>query len=363
MQSLGFFPPEALAAFQHRMKVRDLAIHAGSTTAYATGAMSERRDTGGPAQALEFEIWADLIKQSHGLLHHFLPLMDRGLDAVLHHMADGRYIPIQVKGKGAMVEGMVEIAVRADSLVDDNALLIASFMFDVDDQKDLVVQEGVFRRLAAHSSSDGHEVYSAAFSMHPRHSHWRPYIVPHDELAERILGSSVAEVMTRLDPELLKPSERHNQWLGFLGESEVIRRLAQSPRLDLFRPFPDLEMVEVLARDNVTRTFAGLQVKTATISSTYGEAHIHVRKATLSLAPSTWLVGLAWLEDRATFDNECLLIPARDIPKIAIDDGRFLSINFHPLSPERTRLDPYRRRLKELDRLVLEACGKGAEAR
>lgn len=61
--------------------------------------MSVRRDTSGPAQALEFAIWAVLIRQSHGLLHPFLPLLDRGLDAVLHHMTDGRYIPIQVKGR------------------------------------------------------------------------------------------------------------------------------------------------------------------------------------------------------------------------------------------------------------------------
>ena len=318
--------------------------------------MSVRRDTSGPAQALEFEIWADLIRQSHGLLHPFLPLLDRGLDAVLHDMTDGRYIPVQVKGKGAMVEGMVEIVVRADSLVDDNAILIGSLMFDVQDQKDLVVEEGIFRRLAAHSVADGHEVYSAAFSMHPHLSHWRPYVVPHAELAARILGKPVAQAIMRLDPELLKPRERHNQWLAFLGESEVIRRLAQSPRLDLFRPFPDLEMVEVLARDNATGNFAGLQVKAATMSSTYGEAHIHIRKATLSLAANTWLVGLAWLEEEATFDSECLLIPAADIPKIASDDGPVLKINFHPSSPERTRLDPYRRRLKELDRLVLEAC-------
>jgi hypothetical protein len=318
--------------------------------------MSVRRDTSGPAQAHEFEIWADLINQSHGLLHTFLPLLDRGLDAVLHDMTDGRYIPVQVKGKGAMVEGMVEIVVRADSLVDDNAILIGSLMFDVQDQKDLVVEEGIFRRLAAHSVADGHEVYSAAFSMHPHLSHWRPYVVPHAELAARILGKPVAQAIMRLDPELLKPRERHNQWLAFLGESEVIRRLAQSPRLDLFRPFPDLEMVEVLARDNATGNFAGLQVKAATMSSTYGEAHIHIRKATLSLAANTWLVGLAWLEEEATFDSECLLIPAADIPKIASDDGPVLKINFHPSSPERTRLDPYRRRLKELDRLVLEAC-------
>ena len=59
-------------------------------------------------------------------------------------MTDGRYIPVQVKGKGAMVDGMVEIVVRADSLVDDNAILIGSLMFDVQDQKDLVVDEQSF---------------------------------------------------------------------------------------------------------------------------------------------------------------------------------------------------------------------------
>ena len=322
-----------------------------------------RRDTSGPGQGLEFEIWSDLIKQSEGLLHIFLPLLDRGLDAVLHRMTDGRYIPVQIKGRGEMVNGMVEIAVRANSLVDDNAVLIASLMFDVQGQMDLVVDEDVFRQLAAHDFSHGHEVYSAAFSMHPNHSHWRPYLVPRDELAERILGTPVTRSKPLLEPDLLEPSERRNQWLGFLGESEVIRRLAQSPRIDLFRPFPDLEMVEVLARDNVTGNFAGLQVKAATVSGTYGEAHIHVRKATLSHAATTWLVGLAWLEEAAAFDSECLLIPAADIPKIAIDDGSFLKINFHPSSPERTALDPYRQRLLELDRLVLEACGANSSSK
>lgn len=317
--------------------------------------MSERRNTSGPGQALEFEIWSDLIKQSQGVLHVFLPLLDRGLDAVLHRMTDGRYIPVQIKGRGEMVQGMVEIVVRADSLVDDDALLIASLMFDVHDQLDLLVAESVFKRLAAHDFSQGHEVYSAAFSMHPKHSHWRPYLVPRGELAERILGMSVTQATEQMDPDLLKPSERHNQWLGFLGESEVIRRLAESPRLDLFRPFPDLEMVEVLARGNITGKFAGLQVKTATVSDPYGEAHIHVRKATLTNDSTTWLVGLAWREDTGAFDAQCLLIPAEEVRRVAFDDGSTVVINFHPSSPERTRLDPYRKPLVELGRLVLDS--------
>ena len=322
--------------------------------------MNSHRDTSSPGQGLEFEIWAALIKQSQGTLHVFLPLLDRGLDAVLHRMTDGRYIPVQIKGRGQAVEGMVEIVVRGDSLVDDSALLIGSFMRDVPDQLDLVVEEGIFKKLAARDVSQGHEIYSAAFSMHPNHSHWRPYLVPRSQLAVRILGTSVAAAVNAR-PYRLEPSERHNSWLGFLGEAEVIRRLAQSPRLDLFRPFPDLEMVEVLARDNVTGAFAGLQVKTATVAHPYGEAAIQVRKATLTAAPTTWLVGLAWLDDADAFHGECLLVPAAEIPKIAIDDGASLKINFHPASPERTRLDPYRCKLAELHRAILDA-GSGAYA-
>jgi hypothetical protein len=320
--------------------------------------MSVRRDTSGPGQALEFEIWSDLIKQSQGALHVFLPLLDRGLDAVLHRLTDGHYVSIQVKGRGQLIEGMVQIVVRGDSLVDDDGLLIASFLTDIPDQLDLVVSERIFKQLASHDISQGQDVYSAAFSMHPDHSHWRPYLVPRAQLAERILGTSVTQAVQKLEPDLLKPSERHNSWLGFLGESEVIRRLAETPHLDLFRPFPDLEMVEVLARDNSTGRFAGIQVKTATVAEQYHEAHIHVHKATLSLASSTWLVGLAWREEQSTFDSECLVIPAAEIPKVAFDDGTSMVINFHPASPERTRLDPYRKPLADLSRLVLEAISK-----
>jgi hypothetical protein len=37
--------------------------------------------------------------QSQGTLHVFLPLLDRGLDAVLHRMTDGRYIPFRSKAE------------------------------------------------------------------------------------------------------------------------------------------------------------------------------------------------------------------------------------------------------------------------
>lgn len=285
----------------------------------------------------------------------FLPLLDRGLDAVLHRFTDGRYIPVQVKGRSQLAKGMVQIVVKADSLVDDHALLIGSFSRDIDNQLDLVVDEGTFKRLASHSVSHGHAVYEATFSMHPSRSHWRPYLVPRNQLAEHILGMAASEALQRVE-DLLRPSERHHEWLGFLGEAEVVRRLAESSRLDLFRPFPDLEMVELLVRDNVTRNFAGLQVKTATVAPSHGEAQFRVRKSTLSLSANTWLVCLAWWQESNSFDPECLLIPATDIPEIGTDTGPGYEIFFNPKSPKRTRLDPYRRRLAELDRLILEAC-------
>lgn len=315
-----------------------------------------RRDTSALGQAAEFRVWTELIQQSRGMLHIFLPLLDRGVDGVVHRLTDGTYIPIQVKSRDETVEGMVEVVIRGDSLVDDRAVIIAGLLTDDGlGPTLLVVDEVTFKKLAARDVSKGVEVFSAAFSMHPTAvTHWRPYLVPREGLAARLLGSepplSGLEA-TRMNVGL-EPRNRHDQWLGFLGESEVVRRLAESSQLDLFRPFPDLEMVEVLARNNVSGRFAGLQVKTAIPARQYGEAHIHVQKSTLIPAASTWVVGLAWLPDAGRFADECLLVPTLRLREIAVDDGDHLVLNFHPNSPERTPLDPYRQRLSELGAVI-----------
>jgi hypothetical protein len=251
---------------------------------------------------------------------------------------------------------MVQIVVKADSLVDDDALLIGAFSTDTESQLDLIVDERTFKRLATHNVSNGHEVYEVAFSMHPGRSRWRPYLIPRTKMAEHILGIAPTEALQRLDPDLLKPSERHHSWLGFLGEAEVVRRLAESSRLDLFRPFPDLEMVEVVVLDNVTRNFLGLQVKAATVAHPTGEAQFHVRKSTLTQAANTLLVCLAWWQEARAFDSECLLIPVTDVPKIGTDTGPGFEIFFNPKGPRRTRLDPYRHGLADLANLILDAC-------
>ena len=311
---------------------------------------------------MEFRIWTLLIEQSRGALHVFLPLLDQGLDGVIHRLTDGEYIPVQVKSRGSTVDGMVEIVIRGDSLVDDRALIIAGLHTAEDlGPTLLVVDEATFKRMAAHDFSEGKDVYSAAFSMRAnKGTHWRPYLVPRERLAERLLGGPPPPGVAWSEPTpKMDPSERHDSWLGFLGEQEVIRRLAENPRLGLYRPFPDLEMVEVLARDNATGGFVGIQVKTA-VPLAWGEAHLRVRKATFVPAPTTYLAGLAWLPATDTFVDECLLVPTMDLASVAIDADDHWVLHFHPHSPEKTRLDDYRVPIGDIATCVENAAGRAA---
>jgi hypothetical protein len=320
--------------------------------------LAEHPDTLASGQAMEFRVWTELIQQSRGMLHVFLPLLDRGLDAVIHRLTDGSYIPVQVKGRSASLKHSFEITVPASKLVDDRALLIAGQLADEGLGPELlVIDEGAFKRLAAHDLVGGDEIYWAIFGRDPASSRWREYMVPMEKLAERLLGAPPSPVGAAA-PESAEPLDRHNQWLGFLGESEVVRRLAENPRLDLFRPFPDLEIVEVLARDRQTGRFVGLQVKTA-IPPRHGEAHFRVRKATFVPSPTTWIVALAWLDEEGLFGSDCLLAPSQDLPAIAVEGDDRWVLEFNPAHPNPTRFDAYRRNLADLGRLVARIASDG----
>src|SRR5205807_2825292 len=145
-------------------------------------------------------------------------------------------------------------------------------------------------------------------------SHWRPHLVPRERLAERLLGSPPpVPGLAAAAETVLPPIDRYARWLGFLGEAEVVRRLAENPALDLFRPFPDLEMVEVLARSRTTHGYCGLQVKTGVPAEARGgEARIAIRKATLVPAAKTFIVGLAWMAEQRQFADEFLFIPTNE---------------------------------------------------
>ncbi len=305
-------------------------------------------------QVAEFKVWAELVRQSMGGLHVFLPLHDLGIDGVIHRIADGAYIALQVKCRTELnAAGQVHITVTANSLVDDDALIVATLSAGAElGELVLIVDEKTFRALAAHDTVGGREYLTAAFEMHAvGSSRWAPYLVARERLAERFgLPRQAAVRETRFAE--LSGADRGRE--GFLGEAEVIRRLAEAESLALFRPFPDLETVEVLCRHLTTRRYLGLQVKTAGWDSAHAEDRVHFRRSSFRAAATTFVCVLSWDRSSRRFGGSCLLIPSADVEKIAAVEGEWLVLELEPGSDHHRKLDAYRNPVASLGATVQE---------
>jgi hypothetical protein len=299
-------------------------------------------------QVFEFRLWAALTEQSRGSLHVFLPLADRGIDALVHRMADGKYIAIQAKGRSTLTDGEVVIVVWADSLQDDKALIVSGQITEGGlGPTMLVVAEGDFKRLGELSHHEDRQIYKASFGMHPRErSRWYPFLIPTDRLVERF-GVTPAEAAV---PKVLEPRPMWRSDLGFLGEAEIVRLLAESGDLNLFRPFPDLETSELAVLHLDSRRVLGLQVKTRGVDAAHPTATINVRASSFRPSPTTLFVVLAWLRDESRFHEECMLIPSeefRDVCQPEEANGQ-LKFEWHPGSHAQDRLEPFRASLTKL---------------
>ena len=308
-------------------------------------------------QVAEFKVWAELVRQSMGGLHVFLPLRDMGIDGVLHRLSDGAYIAVQVKARTELTPaGQVHITVTASSLVDDNALVIAVL---VDGERlgpmALVVDEATFRRLAIHDVVEGREYLTAAFEMHSGGtSRWLPFLVPRERLAERFGGAAGPGMVEEEDlGEALLDRGRE----GFIGEMEVVRRLAEAESLNLFRPFPDLETVEVLVRHTINRKFLGLQIKTSGWDAKRLENRVHIRRSSFRPALGTFVCVLGWDRDAGHFHGDCLLIPSTEIEHITRIEGAWFVLELQMGSQHHRRLDAYRTPLESLARTVGSILG------
>jgi hypothetical protein len=303
-------------------------------------------------QVVEFKLWAELERQSMGGLHLFLPLRDLGIDGVVHRVADGAYVPVQAKGRTSLTPaGEVHITLTASSLVDDHALMLATVVEGEQlGRFVLVVDEGTFRSLAVHEVVEGREYLTAAFQLHEGgRSRWAPYLVARDRLAERFGGLGLAEG-GRVEDRLALGVDRGH--VGFLGETEAIRRLADGEALNLFRPFPDLETVELLTRHLGSRRFLGLQVKTVGWDRGHLEARVYVRRSSFRPAPSTYVCVLGWNRESKQFEDDCFLIPSEDLPGVARVDSEWMVLDVDPGSAKHRRLDRYRVSLPSLGPIV-----------
>ena len=316
---------------------RDVRWHHGQTLA--------------AGQVAEFKVWAELVRQSMGGLHVFLPLRDLGIDGVVHRLSDGSYIPVQVKARTELTPaGQVHITVTASSLVDDQALVVGTLVNG--DQLGLfvlVVDERAFRELAVHNEVAGREYLTAAFQLHDGgDSRWAPYLVAREGLAERFGVQPFAH--SNLSIDLVIPVDRGHE--GFIGEMEVVRRLADADALNLFRPFPDLETVEVLARHVATRRFLGLQVKTVGWDKDHLENRVYVRRSSFRSSASTFICVLGWNRDETLFEDDCLLIPSVELAEAARVEGEWMMIELVPGAMRHRRTDRYRVSLETLGQTV-----------
>jgi hypothetical protein len=291
-------------------------------------------------QVAEFKVWAELVRQSMGGLHIFLPLRDVGIDGVVHRLSDGSFVAIQVKGRTSLTPaGQVHITVTASSLVDESALIVATLVDGPDlGRMVLVIDESAFRRLAVRDVVEGREYLTAAFEMRADgSSRWAPFMLPRERLAER-LGAVVPATVEAPPVESIAVNRGYE---GFVGEMEVIRRLASSELLALFRPFPDLETVEVLVRHLGTRRYLGLQVKTSGFDSSRLEERVYFRRSSFRSAPSTFICVLGWDRVGQRFAESCLVIPSLEIGDLARVEGEWLVLELEPGSAVHRRLQPY----------------------
>jgi len=303
-------------------------------------------------QMAEFKVWAELVRQSMGGLHVFLPLRDMGIDAVIHRLADGSYVAVQVKARTSLTPaGQVHITVTANSLVDDKALVVATL---VDGEQLgpflLVVDEAKFRSLAVHDVANGREYLTAAFGLHDGGgSRWAPHLVARERLADRLGAVEIGETAPA-DEELGLGVDRG--WEGFLGEMEVARRLAEAEPLNLFRPFPDLETVEVLARHVASHRFLGLQVKTVGWDKEHLENRVYVRRSSFRSSASTFICVLGWNRDSNLFEDDCLFIPSVELAEVARVEGEWMMLELVPGAMRHRRTDRYRVSLATLGQTV-----------
>ena len=305
-----------------------------------------RNQTSAAGQVFEFRLWAALTEQSRGVLHVFLPLADRGIDALVHRLSDGMYFRVQAKSRSTLQDGEVHLVVPAESLTHDEVLIVAGLVVEGGVGPTVLVVPAVdFKRLADSTTDAGKAVYSVEFGMRPRSdSRWLPWLVPVEQLAERF-GAQAERAEEA--PVELRPEGRSA--LGFLGEAEVTRRLAEAADLNLFRPFPDLETAELAVMHLDSRRVVGLQVKTVGVDETRLRATVNVLASSLRPAPSTYIVVLAWRRDDSRFHEDCLLIPSVELVDIAHGDGYgHLSFDW-PLSlATPSLLGKYQHALKDL---------------
>jgi hypothetical protein len=309
-------------------------------------------------QAVEWEVWVELVVRSEGRLHVFLPMLDRGVDGLVHRLDDERWIPVQVKGRSTLRNGSLVLTIPVASMVDPDAIVIGAFLDD--DHLGpfvLVITEREFRRLAVRSTRLGVPVLAAQVSMVPgRRSRWSRHVFPRERMADALLAGLKPTI--HIPPLPVRRQGRVARAVGFRGEVEVIRRMAAMNELTIYRPFPDLETAEVVVVHEVSRRVLGIQVKTIGVDKRHPHDMVDVDMVSFRPSATTVVVVVAWDRDEGAFCDQCLVIPSLEIGQITKVVRGHLRFAFNPHPENPGKQDAYRRPLNELGEITVEQTRK-----
>ena len=279
-------------------------------------------------QVGEWLIWTQLVSVSDGDLHVFLPLQDRGIDAIVHRISTDQYVPVQVKVQSWRSDGRrgLELGVTPDELADDRAFLVATHV-EIDDPalRDpvLVVPAPVFKAHAHVEQQAPGVVYRTWVGLPPRpESPWAPHCY-----APGAIGDALA-------PAAAEPGEEGGRgmpvsttpaWeqLGHRAEMELLRRAADCEAVNTFKAHPDLEPNEYLVYNLQTRSVTGIQVKAASLPAGKSEAPVDLLRRPLRPSPTTWFVIFLADEGSTEFLPDCAVIPSTVVAEHLVGEGDF----------------------------------------
>ena len=182
-----------------------------------------------------------------------------------------------------------------------------------------------------------------------RRSRWARYVFAREKLAEALIAGVKPTVSVPLP---LRRQGKAARVLGFRGEVEVLRQLADQDELTPYRAFPDLETAEIAVIHEETRRVLGIQVKTIGVDRKHLHDTVDIDMASFRPSATTWIVVVAWDRDVGEFRDECLVIPSMEVNRIREPYRGHLRFPYAPQSGRPGRLDPYRRPLNRLGGIV-----------
>lgn len=295
-------------------------------------------------QAAEFLVWTALTLSSP--LHVFLPLRDMGIDGIVRLPGTDLAAALQVKGRHPLKDGKLHVLIRDSELRDPRAVIVVVVLDEQARQLHgtvICVDAPTFEALAFRRRGVDHG-YQASIPFPPAaSSRWFPYALHIDALAERLLpGVAEAADLVVAPPPRVRPAGFGSD-VGYRAEARLVALLAEDARLNTFKAFPDLEMVEYCVRHVHTGGIAGIQVKAISVDDSHPRGTVKVPPHTLRPTPNTWFTVFAERRDHTSPHPVCLLISSMDIGDLLISHGGQLTFTW---DPDSTRHDasvaPYR---------------------